>query len=58
MTSKLLQVLFVGGTGTISASCARSAVARGMDVTAVSYTHLDKLTPESLMAYTWVFRPI
>ena len=33
MTSKPLQVLFVGGTGTISASCARSAVARGMDVT-------------------------
>jgi len=33
MTSKPLQVLFVGGTGTISASCARSAVARGMEVT-------------------------
>jgi nucleoside-diphosphate-sugar epimerase len=33
MTSKPLRVLFVGGTGTISASCARSAVARGMDVT-------------------------
>lgn len=36
MTSKPLQVLFVGGTGTISASCARSAVARGMDVTVLN----------------------
>jgi nucleoside-diphosphate-sugar epimerase len=33
MTSKPLRVLFVGGTGTISASCARSAVAQGMDLT-------------------------
>ncbi len=36
MTSNPLQVLFVGGTGTISASCARSAVARGMDVTVLN----------------------
>jgi nucleoside-diphosphate-sugar epimerase len=33
MTPKPLQVLFVGGTGTLSASCARSAVDQGMDLT-------------------------
>ncbi len=48
MTSKPLQVLFVGGTGTISASCARSAVARGMDVTVLNRarSELRPLSPE------------
>ncbi len=48
MTSKPLQVLFVGGTGTISASCARSAVARGMDVTVLNRarSELRPLPPE------------
>lgn len=48
MTTKPLQVLFVGGTGTISASCARSAVARGMDVTVFTRarSELRPLPPE------------
>jgi nucleoside-diphosphate-sugar epimerase len=33
MMIKPLRVLFVGGTGTISASCAMSALAQGMDLT-------------------------
>lgn len=32
MSTRPLRVLYLGGTGTISASCARSAVAQGMDV--------------------------
>lgn len=36
MTSGPLQALFVGGTGTISASCVRAAVARGMEVTVLN----------------------
>jgi nucleoside-diphosphate-sugar epimerase len=31
-----LQVLFIGGTGTISASCAREAVRQGLDVTVLN----------------------
>jgi nucleoside-diphosphate-sugar epimerase len=48
MTPKALQVLFVGGTGTISASCARSAVDRGMDVTVFNRarSELRPLPPE------------
>jgi len=48
MSSKPLRVLFVGGTGTISASCARSAVARGMEVTVFNRarSRLRPLPPE------------
>jgi len=33
VTTKPLRALLIGGTGTISASCARAAVTQGMDVT-------------------------
>jgi nucleoside-diphosphate-sugar epimerase len=48
MTSNPLQVLLIGGTGTISASCARSAVARGMEVTVFNRARsgLRPLPPE------------
>ncbi|MGA3221473.1 MAG: NAD-dependent epimerase/dehydratase family protein [Acidimicrobiales bacterium] len=36
MTTRPLKVLYLGGTGTISASCARGAVAQGMDVSVLN----------------------
>jgi len=44
MTS--LRVLFIGGTGTISAACTRLAVERGLDVTLLTRGTTDRAVPE------------
>ena len=48
-----LHVLYIGGTGTISASCVRCSVASGMQVSVLNRGN-NKMARELPLAVTWL----